>query len=287
MKYVVVTGASSGIGLATVQYLLDRGYYVFGSVRKDEDAKKLARLFAKNFQPLIFDVTDEPAIATAAAQVKQVIGDSNLSGLVNNAGMVISAPILHVSKAAMREQFDVNTFGAVTMAQVFFPLLKGTRGQAPGRIVNVTSISAEIAVPFLGPYSASKRALMSLCHTLRREYSPYGIKVVEVMPGRVNTGIIKKLPPNAQAYQSTDFAEAMTQYLREAQAAQGSGLSPESVAATVYQALSVATPKLRYVRPDQYLGRWKIPMNLPLRLVDRLLAKRLRLLPAFLKNEQD
>ncbi len=285
MKYIVVTGASGGIGFETVRYLLEKGFYVFGSVRSAADAAKLAGLFPQNFTPLIFDVTDDAAMSAAAEQVKAMLGEQNLAGLVNNAGMVVTGPILHMPKEKMRQQFEVNTFGPLTLCQLYFPLLRSRDGHPPGRIVNVSSLSAEIALPFMGPYSASKRALSNLAHALRREFYPYGIPVIDILPGRVKTGIVDTLAANAADFSGTDFEEGMARYLASAQYLRDRGLAPEAIAATIYRALSDANPRLRYVRPYKYFSRWKIPVNLPARVLDRLLAKRLRLLPGFLKNK--
>lgn len=285
MKYIVVTGASSGIGFETVRYLLEKGAYVFGSVRTAADAAKLTALFPQNFTPLVFDVTDEAAMAASVDQVKAVLGERNLSGLVNNAGIVVPGPILHLTKEKMRHQFEVNTFGPLVLCQLYFPLLKSKGEHPPGRIVNVSSLSAEIALPFMGPYSASKRALSNLAHALRREFYPYGIQVVDIQPGRVKTSIVDTLAPNAAAFLGTDFEEGMSLYLDSAQYLRDRGLSPEVVAATIYQALSDARPQLRYVKPYRYFSRWKIPASLPARMLDQILAKRLRLLPGFLKNK--
>ncbi len=286
MKYIVVTGASGGIGLATVRYLLDKGCYVFGSVRTAADAERLCKMFPRNFTPLIFDLTDDAAMAASVETVKAVIGTNNLTGLVNNAGMVITGPILHLSKEKMQQQFEVNTFGPLVLCQLYFPLLRKTATAKAGRIVNISSLSAEIALPFMGPYSASKRALSNLAHALRREFIPYGIEIVDLVPGRVHTNIIDTLPSDAGDFAGTDFENGMDLYLEEARGLRNYGLSPESIAATIYQALTVAKPRLRYIRSDRYFSRWKIPANLPVRLLDRLLAKRLRLLPGDLNNKK-
>lgn len=285
MKYIVVTGASGGIGFETARYLLEKGYYVFGSVRTATDAAKLAGLFPRNFTPLVFDVNDDAAMSAAAEQVKTMLGEQNLAGLVNNAGMVVTGPILHMPKEKIQQQFEVNTFGPLVLCQLYFPLLRSRNGNPPGRIVNVSSLSAEIALPFMGPYSASKRALSNLAHALRREFYPYGIPVIDILPGRVKTGIVDTLAANAADFSGTDFEEGMTRYLDSAQYLRDRGLEPEVIAATIYRALCDANPKLRYVRPYKYFSRWKIPVNLPARVLDRLLAKRMRLLPSFLKNK--
>ncbi len=284
MKYIVVTGVSGGIGFETVRYLLEKGFYVFGSVRTAADAAKMTEIFSQNFKALVFDLTDDAAIAASVDQVKAVIGKNNLSGLVNNAGMVIPGPILHMPKEKMRLQFEVNTFGPLVLCQLYFPLLRGSAGNNPGRIVNVSSLSAEIALPFMGPYSASKRALSNLAHALRREYYPYGIEVIDIQPGRVKTGITDTLPANAADFSGTEFEEGMGLYLEAADEAGNWGLPPKAIATTIFKALTVAKPSLRYIRPYRYFSRWKIPASLPARVLDRILARRLRLLPGHLKN---
>ncbi|NUN99511.1 MAG: SDR family NAD(P)-dependent oxidoreductase [Saprospiraceae bacterium] len=285
MKYIVVTGASAGIGLETVRFLLGKGCYVFGSVRTTADADRLTGLFPENFTPLVFDLTDDVAMAASVEQVAAIIGESNLTGLINNAGIVVPGPILHLPKEKMRHQFEVNTFGPMVLCQLYFPLLKKKGNNPPGRIVNISSLSAEIALPFMGPYSASKRALSNLAHALRREFYPYGIQVVDIQPGRVKTGIVDTLAPNASHFIGTDFEAGMKRYLESAQYLRDRGLSPESIAASVYKALHEARPRLRYVKPYRYFSRWKIPSSLPARLLDRILAKRLGLLPEYLKNK--
>lgn len=285
MKYVVITGTSSGIGFATIKYLIDRGYYVLGAVRTKADADRLDKVYHKNFTSLVFDLRDEDAIAKAVALTKSIIGDNNLFGLINNAANVISGPMPLIPIEEMREQFEVNFYGTYNVIQQFLPLLKQNEGEAKGRVLVVTSISAEIAMPFLGPYSASKRALSSLCHSLRREFLIYGVDVIEIMPGRVRTGIIDKMPKDAGVYAGTDYEEPMMRRLQTAVDARDSGLDPEVLSEAMLQALTARKPKTRYVRPDLYLKGWKIPMLLPARLLDKILGKQMRLLPEFLKKK--
>jgi NADP-dependent 3-hydroxy acid dehydrogenase YdfG len=124
LQYVLITGVSSGIGLATAENLLKHGFYVFGSVRKAEDGQKVRDLLGDNFAPLIFDVTDAHAIEQSLQIVKSVIGDQlGLYGLVNNAGISVSGPMMHVDLEDLRHQFEVNVFGALKVTQIFLPLL--------------------------------------------------------------------------------------------------------------------------------------------------------------------
>ena len=131
MKAVVVTGVSSGIGNATARALLDRGYYVFGSVRRQADAAPLVDTYRDKFVPLVFDVTDETAIAAAAEIVSERIGNVCLSGLINNAGIGISGPVLLQPMDEIRKHFDVNVFGPISVVRAFVGMLGGDEHRHP------------------------------------------------------------------------------------------------------------------------------------------------------------
>src|SRR5215217_8057150 len=123
MQSVVITGASTGIGWATAKLLLDRGFRVFGSVRKQADADRLKQQFGANFIPLLFDVTDEAAVLAAARQVRAALNGETLTGLVNNAGIAVAGPVLGLAADQFRRQLEVNVIGPVITTQAFGPLL--------------------------------------------------------------------------------------------------------------------------------------------------------------------
>ena len=158
MRSVVITGASTGIGWATARLLLERGYRVFGSVRKQADADRLRGEFGEHFTPLIFDVTDEAAVLAAARQVRQALNGETLAGLVNNAGIAVAGPMLELSADEFRRQMDVNVIGPVIATQAFGPLLgaeaslKGPRGRVGGCFPRF----GRNGNPLTAPYSASK-----------------------------------------------------------------------------------------------------------------------------------
>src|ERR1700730_4667761 len=122
-KDVVVTWVSSGIGLGTTKVLLSKGFRVFGSVRKQADADRLQKEFGNSFVPLIMDVTDADAVHQAAQKVGSMIGDRNLVGLVNNAGIVVSGPLLYLKPSEYKRQLDVNMISPLVVIQAFAPLL--------------------------------------------------------------------------------------------------------------------------------------------------------------------
>src|SRR3984885_7029849 len=134
-KDVVVTGVSTGIGWGTTKVLVSRGFRVFGSVRKQADADRLQKEFGNDFVPLIMDITDADAVHRAAQKVGSMIGDRNLVGVVNNAGIVVSGPLLYLKPSEYRRQLEVNMVSPLVVIQAFAPLL-GTdkkRQGAPGR----------------------------------------------------------------------------------------------------------------------------------------------------------
>src|SRR5512138_1897754 len=158
MQSVVVTGVSTGIGWGITKVLIERGFRVFGSVRKTQDAERLSKEFGERFVPLLFDVTDEPAVQAAARQVSERLNGETLFGLVNNAGIAIPGPLMHLATDEFRRQLEVNLVSVLIVTKAFLPLLgadRSLRGK-PGRIVNISSTGGKNGGPFLGAYSASK-----------------------------------------------------------------------------------------------------------------------------------
>src|SRR5215471_12890363 len=187
MKSVVITGASTGIGHSCAKLLLDKGYRVFGSVRKEADAERLKGEFGANFTPLLFDVTDEAAVLAAAREVRTALNGETLAGLVNNAGIAVAGPVLELSADEFRRQMNVNVIGPIITTQAFGPLLGADRTLKgpPGRIVMISSVAGRNGNPLLSAYVASKHALEGLSESLRRELMLFGIDVVIVAPGPV------------------------------------------------------------------------------------------------------
>ncbi len=280
MRTVVVTGASSGIGWATCGLLAAKGVRVFGSVRKAADGERLKAELGEAFTALVFDVRDDAAVRAAAASVRERLKGEKLFGLVNNAGIAIAGPLLHLPMDWLRQQLDVNVIGQVSAIQAFAPLLGSDRTLAgpPGRIVNMSSVAGRVGQPFLGAYSASKHAFEGLSESLRRELMLYGIDVIIVGPGFVATPIWDKAEEaDFSAFRGSEFTPAMLK-VRDYMLSEGrKGYPPERVAGVVWRALTARRPKTRYaVVPNRFL-HWTLPGMLPRRLVDWLIAKRLGL----------
>ena len=281
MQSVVITGASTGIGWATAKLLLARGFRVFGSVRKQVDADRLKAEFGAGFTPLLFDVTDEAAVLAAAREVRAALNGEALTGLVNNAGIAVSGPVLGLSADEFRRQMDVNVIGPVIATQAFAPLLgadpslKGPKG----RIVMISSVAGKSGNPLSAAYSASKHAIEGLSESLRREMMLFGIDVIIVAPGTVKTPIWSKAEEvDISRYKNSAYLPALEQVRKFTQHLSEIGLPPEKIAEAIADALTSASPKVRYqLTPDPM--RHLITGLLPKRTVDRIIAKRLGLAP--------
>jgi NAD(P)-dependent dehydrogenase (short-subunit alcohol dehydrogenase family) len=281
MKSVVITGASTGIGWATAKLLLDRGFRVFGSVRKQADADRLSREFGANFTPLLFDVTDEAAVLAAARQVRAALNGETLTGLVNNAGIAVAGPVLELAVDKFRQQMDVNVIGPIISTQAFGPLLgsdpslKGPKG----RIVMISSVAGKNGNPLASAYSASKHAIEGLSESLRREMMLFGIDVIIIAPGAVKTPIWSKADEvDISVYKNSPFFPALGKIRQFMMQLGEAGLPAETIAEAIGEALTSASPKVRYqLTPDPM--RHLITSVLPKRTVDRIIAKRLGLMP--------
>ena len=185
---VVITGASTGIGEACALELHRRGFRVFAGVRAKSAAEKLRARSSSRLTPVRLDVTDGASIASAAAIVRDAVGDAGIAGLVNNAGIAVPGPLEILPIDALRRQFEVNVIGQVAVTQAFLPLLRKGRG----RLVNISSLNGGLATPYLGAYSASKFAFEAITDALRLELRTWGIRVSSVAPGPIDTPIWRK-----------------------------------------------------------------------------------------------
>jgi NAD(P)-dependent dehydrogenase (short-subunit alcohol dehydrogenase family) len=281
MRSVVVTGASTGIGWATAKTLLARGFRVFGSVRKAQDAQRLCSEFGADFTALSFDVTDEAAVLAAAREVRAALEGETLAGLVNNAGIAVAGPALELAVSEFRRQMDVNVIGPVIATQAFGPLLgvdPSLRGPK-GRIVMVSSLAGKNGNPLLSPYCTSKHAIEGLSESLRRELMLFGIDVVIIAPGAVKTPIWGKSEEiDVSVYRNSPFFPALERIRKFMLQLGEKGLPAERIAEVIADVLVTAKPKTRYQIVPDPIQQFIVEV-LPKRMVDRIVAKRLGLTP--------
>ncbi len=248
-KTVVITGASSGIGRASVSRLIQFGWRVFASVRKPEDGHKLQSELGADLTPVIMDVTDRASVIAAGEQVSAQLHGRGLDGLVNVAGVGVVRPVEYVMSSDLREIFDINVFGQIAVTQVFLPLLR----KALGRIVNISSVGAHIAIPFGSLINASKSAFGTFSDTLRLELHPFGVRVCAVEPGAIKTpavektlGNIEAVVANLPASGAAQYGEMLRGFARRAYAREMNGSPPDVVAWAVHHALTARRPRTRY-----------------------------------------
>lgn len=185
MPNVLITGCSSGIGRALADAFKATGYTVWASARRPEDVAALA---AAGFNAIELDVNDSAALRRLAEQLGE------LDVLVNNAGYGAMGPLLDGGTDAMQRQFETNVFSIVGVTQALFPALRRSKGL----VVNIGSVSGVLVTPFAGAYCASKAAVHALSDALRMELAPFGVQVMEVQPGAINTHFAKNAGAQAE-----------------------------------------------------------------------------------------
>lgn len=275
LRSVLITGASTGIGEACALHLDKLGFRVFAGVRKAADADALRQKASPRLTPVMIDVTDATSIASAAETVGQAVGEFGLSGLVNNAGIAVVAPMEFVLLDDLRRQLEVNTIGQVAVTQAFLPLLR----RAKGRIVNISSQGGRFVFPLFGPYSMSKFALEAFSDALRRELRGWGMHVAVVEAGSIATPIWSKGIATAGSIRDKLPAQAEPLYgrmmdtLRAGALMMGArGIPPETVARAVAHALTSRFPRTRYLvgLDAQVIAR--LAWLLPDRVMDWIMA---------------
>ena len=248
-KTVVITGASSGIGRSCVSRMSEAGWQVFATVRKAADHGKLRAEGRGNVVPVVMDVEDGSSITAGAKEIQAQLSRTGLNGLVNVAGIGMVRPIEYATMEDVRRIFEINVFGQIAITQALSRVLRIGRG----RIVNITSVGVNIAIPFGGLLNASKSAFGMLSDTMRLELHPFGVRVCTVEPGAIATpavdktlgdieGVIEHLPSEAQA----QYGAMLRTFARRAYALEKSGSSPDVVARAVHHALTSSRPRIRY-----------------------------------------
>ena len=240
-KVALVTGASSGIGGATALELAKLGFSVYGVARRVERMQTLANL---GISVLHMDLTDDASMTSGVRRVLEEQG--RLDVLVNNAGYGAYGAVETVPMEEARRQFEVNLFGLARLVQLVTPTM---REQASGRIINVSSIGGKIAEPLGAWYHATKFALEGLSDSLRVELAPFGIDVVIIEPGPINT----EWTPTARrslversrgtAYEAR--ARRLASMLKRMEGPRFAS-SPELVGRRIALAATTASPRTRY-----------------------------------------
>ncbi|ANL26810.1 short-chain dehydrogenase protein [Rhizobium phaseoli] len=255
----LITGASSGIGLATAQSLVKAGYRVFGTSRKPVANRP-------GITMLICDVADEASVQAAIAEIVRQTGRLDL--VVNNAGIGLIGGAEESSIAQAQRLFDVNVFGVARVANAVLPVM---RKQKSGRIINMSSILGLIPAPYNAFYASTKHALEGYSESLDHEVRNFGIRVVLVQPGVTRTSFEENLTRADQPLPVYASERARSEALMRKWVETGD--APEVVADMVVKAATAKKPKLRYSAGKQSRQVRSLRRYLPERLVDSLLRK--------------
>jgi NAD(P)-dependent dehydrogenase (short-subunit alcohol dehydrogenase family) len=271
---ILLTGCSTGIGLAAAKRLAGRGHIVYATARRPESVEQLQQWAAgagDNARAARLDVTDAQTGREAVARILDECG--RLDVLVNNAGYGQPGAIEDLTTEQLHHQFDVNLYGLIALTQAALPAM---RAAGHGRIINVSSVVAHVALPFMGAYSATKHALDAASCALRREVWPWGIDVVIVEPGPIKTEFRANALKSAETDDSdtSPYAAAYATLTESTASAQAHGSAdPDDVALAIQRAVEARRPKTRYTVTA--IARWTpyLVFFLGDRLTDRLLLR--------------
>ncbi len=265
-QVVLITGCSSGIGLALAEELSARGQRVFATARKPA---ALSGLNGPRLEKLALDVTDPDSIAEAVARVIAVAGRIDM--LINNAGFNAIGPLAEVPLSEARRLFDTNLLAPLALTQAVFPHMAARKH---GRIINIGSVVGLLPTPFAGVYCASKAGVHMMSEVLRMELAPFGIDVIEVQPGAVRSRIADNAAAGLEHYQreSSRYRPVFAGIQKRAGASQDRPMSAESFAREVVSAVLAEKPA-RIVRRGRGANLYSALSKLPGPARDRVLMR--------------
>lgn len=237
---ILLTGCSSGIGLASALYLRDKGFNVIPTARKDQDIENLKSM---GFEPLFCDIACPEQVAQAAQLFLEKAGDTAYA-LINNAGYVEPGELQHLKRSTLERQFATNVFGLHQLTQLILPKLIQNQS---GRIIHVSSVLGFVPKVLIGAYNASKYAVEGLGDTLRLELDHHpDIHVSLVEPGPIKTAIFDNAVKTLGQRQQSNQDQALLDAMQHDSDSTLMKLPPEAVAKAFYHALTAKTPKARY-----------------------------------------
>jgi NAD(P)-dependent dehydrogenase (short-subunit alcohol dehydrogenase family) len=253
-RSAVVTGAGSGLGRDIALGLAAKGYVVFGTALNAGEVQDLEEASGGRVSLTVCDITKEQAVRAWAASVSDAQGGGGLSLLINNAGILTPGPLEVLPLDAVRHEFEVNVFGALSVVNAFLPALRKARG----RIVQISTWTASLPLPFNGPSGASKAAMEVFASVFRAELKPFGIDVVVMPAGNMRTGgpaktaeALARTAERMTAQERDLYGRAFDSFAAKLNSMQGSGLASDKAAARVIEvAEQNPAPRLAAVGRD-------------------------------------
>jgi hypothetical protein len=252
-KTVLITGCSSGVGRATAEAFLEDDWAVYATARNPADIERLGEREDCDINTL--DVTDPEDVDRVVSRMME--RDGRIDALVNNAGYGQHGPLEDVTDDLLHRQFDVNVYGPHRLTRAVLPHM---REAGDGTVVNVSSVAGRVAAPGMGAYAGSKHALEGMSDALRAEVEPFGVDVVVVQPGPVETAFRERIDGELAAGPRTEAYESVYEFQEDASLVGGGGpfaIPPEEVAETILEAAVSPGPEPRYA-----VGRFaKLALN--------------------------
>ena len=261
MPSVLITGAGRGIGRAAALRLAEAGWDVHAGVRRAEDAPAGERI-----TPVVLDVTDDAQVAA----LDEALPD-RLDAVVNNAGVVMPGPVEALALDDLRRQLEVNVTGQVAVTQAVLPRLRASHG----RVLFVSSVTGRVATPLMGAYAASKFAIEGLADALRVELKPFGVAVVLIEPGSIDTDLWRHADESAgeaEAAMKPEHRELYAEHMAGMRSVipriQKQASPVDTVAAAIEKALTAERPRARYLVGADARAQVALRAALPTRALD-------------------
>jgi len=270
----LVTGATSGIGLATVLLLAMQGYEVIATGRSEEKFAHVTEAAEKSgttIRRVLLDVTSADSIAQAKSEILALTDGYGVDVLVNNAGYAEGGALEDIPLSRLRNQFETNVIGLVAVTQAFLPMM---RQRNRGKIINISSVVGKISIPLLGAYTATKHAVEAISDAMRMELANAGIQVVTVAPGSIETNFNATLVGTVGEW-ADESSPHYNRYQKMSQNRQSGhrGAQPLVIANVILHAIRCASPKPRYAAPFDSKAVGILQAVLPKRAIDSILRK--------------
>lgn len=273
-KIIFISGVSSGIGSATALFYLELGWKVIGTYRQEKDVYEFNNKYPDQFVGYQIDLLQVTEIDHILDFLKAQRID-HIDALVNNAGVALAGPIEYQNFLEISQMIHINVLALIKLTQVLIPFLKKSND---GRIVNISSVSGHNGTPFLAGYCATKHAVEGFSESLRREMSLYGIRVVIVAPGSIQTPIWQKgFELLSKNYEKTEFKNSFAKFIAFANSEKTNALSTSAVVHDIHQAITSPNPHIRYAPIPRKWMNWYLPQLFPVRFYDYLTTKALGL----------
>jgi NAD(P)-dependent dehydrogenase (short-subunit alcohol dehydrogenase family) len=261
---VLISGCSSGIGYALANAFASRRYRVFATARKPSTIKQLE---SENIDIAMLDVTDQKSIESCVRDVVRKAG--RIDVLVNNAGYALIGPVIELPSEEIRKQFETNLVGLVALSKAVVPHMIE---QGRGRIVNISSVSGVFATPFAGAYCASKAAVNCITDSMRIELAPFGIQVITVQPGGIQSNFGSTAAKNIPHIKKSFYAPIARYIEARAYASQKNSTTAGEFAHILVEKLSKKNvPTL--IRIGKSSTRLPFLAKLPFTVTDRMMSK--------------